>query len=191
MKPQPFKQGKKIEKHFIDSLIAYNSDVSFVRKATTEEDIEKHFDIVFKNNLTNKNFYVDTKSPSKYGDEYFWVEDRAVYQPNDFGKERLGSLHGNADWMAWEMSDHFLLARRAYLLSLMNTKVDKSNLILEISASRNPNKYLYKYRGRIRQNGEERGDRCSLFKVCDLDKKHYRKIPTLKSKSINFINELF
>lgn len=191
MNKQPYRQGKEIEKHFVDSLLAYNSNVSFVRTATKEEDVNQHFDIVFKNKLSQEIFRVDTKSPSKYGDNYFWVEDKAVYAPNNFGVERLGSLHGNADWMAWEMSDHFFLARRTYLLSLMETKVDKDNPILEISADSDPNKYLYKYRGRIRQNGEERGDRCSLFRVGDLNKKHFKKIPTTKIKRKSFINKLF
>ena len=94
--------------------------------------------------------------------------------------------------MAWKMSDHFLLVRRTYLLSLMNSKVDKANPILEISASSNPNKYLYKYRGRVDfKTKQERGDRCSLFMVQDLDKKHYRKIPIVGNRVQNFINSLF
>ena len=146
MNNHPFRDGKKIENEFVNSMLDYNKDVSFLRDSNKQEDINQHFDKVFKNNVNGKIFRVDTKSPSKYGDEYFWVEDKAVYSPNKFGVERLGSLHGDADWMAWKMSDHFLLVRRTYLLSLMNTKVDKTNPILEISASSNPNKYLYKYK---------------------------------------------
>ena len=114
----------------------------------------------------------------------------AVYAPNQFGVKRLGSIHGKADWMAWKMSNHFLMVRRTYLLSLMKTKVDKLNPILEFSASADPKKYLYKYRGRVDfKTKQERGDRCSLFRVQDLDEKHYRKIP--KPKTTNFINQLF
>mgnify|MGYP003973729873 CR=1 FL=1 len=190
MNKQPYKQGKKIESEFADALLAHSADISFLRDSEEREDIEEHFDKVFINNKTQKIFSVDSKSPSKYGDNYFWVEDMAVFAPNQLGATRLGSVHGKADWMAWKMSDHFLMVRRSYLLLLMKTKVDKSNPILEFSASADPKKYLYKYRGRVDYNTkEERGDRVSLFCVKDLNDKHYRKIPIQKTET--FINQLF
>lgn len=187
---QPFKEGKKREDRLVNDLIAHNSNIEYVRDSTKEEDIEKHFDKVIKNKKTNKIIKLDSKSPSLFGDKYFWVEDMAVYARNQHGKPRLGSIHGEADWMAWEMSDHWLMMRRTYLLQIMNTKVDKSNPIMEFSASKDPNIYLYKYRGRVDyKTKEERGDRCSLFFLDDLDSKHFSKIPRQKTKT--FINELF
>ena len=117
----------------------------------------------------------------------------AVFARNQYGKPRLGSIHGKADWMAWRMSDHFLLVRRTYLLHLMQTKVDKSAPLMEFKSRKDPNLYLYKYRGRVDyKTKRERGDRCSLFCVKDLNKKHFRKISITKEKETkNFINELF
>ena len=189
MSKQPYNDGKKREGRFVNDLLAYNSNLIFVRDATYDEDISKHFDKVLKNIVKNETFKVDVKSPSKYGDKYFWVEDYAVYAPDAIGVPRLGSIHGEADWMAWEMSNYWLFARRKYLLYLMNTKVDKSNPIIEPRAKGNLNKYLYKYRGRA-----DRGDRCSLFYEDDLDKKHYRKIPLImkeENKTENLFKEFF
>ena len=193
MRDQPFKYGKQIERDFAEALLSYNKDVTYVRDSDKDEDIDSHFDKVFKNTTNNKIFSVDVKSPSQYGDDYFWVEDMAVFARNQHGKPRLGSIHGKADWMAWKMSDHFLMVRRTYLLRLMQTKVDKSAPLMEFSAKKDPNLYLYKYRGRVDyKTKQERGDRCSLFCVHDLDEKHFRKIPILeKEETENFINELF
>jgi hypothetical protein len=181
---QPFKEGKKREDRFVNDLISHNSNIEYVRDSTEEEDIERHFDKILKNIEKDVTFKVDAKSPSKFGDKYFWVEDMAVYARNKYGIPRLGSIHGEADWMAWEMSDHWLMGRRTYLEHIMDAKVDKSNPIIEPRAKGGIDTYLYKLRGR-----EDRGDRCSLFFLDDLDKKHFRKIPKQKTKT--FINELF
>lgn len=189
---QPFKEGKKREGRFVNDLISHNSNVKYVRDSTKNEDIGKHFDKVFENIKKGATFKVDVKCPppKEFEDKYFWVEDMAVYARYQHGKPRRGSIHGEADWMAWEMSDHWLMIRRTHLLQIMNTKVDKSKPMMEFSSTKDPNKYLYKYRGRVdRVSKKERGDRCSVFSVDDLDKKHFRKIPKQKTKT--FINELF
>jgi len=189
MKKQPFKEGKEREYHLVNDLIAYNSDIEYVRDSTKQEDIDKHFDKIVKNTKTNQIIKLDAKSPSKFGDKYFWVEDMAVYARNKHGIPRLGSIHGEADWMAWEMSDHWLMGRRTYLEHIMDTKVDKSNPTIEPRAEKDIDAYLYKLRGR-----EDRGDKISLFCLDDLDQKHFRKIPKLphkKEKKKVKINELF
>lgn len=186
---QPLKEGKEREYHFVNDLISHNSNIEYVRDSTEEEDIEKHFDKVLKNIEKNVTFKVDIKAPSKWGDKYFWAEDMAVYARNKYGIPRLGSIHGEADWMAWEMLDHWLMGRRTYLEHIMDTKVDKANPIIEPKIKKGINDYLYRLRGR-----EDRGDRISLFCLDDLDKKHFRKIPKLpyeKEKKKVKINELF
>jgi len=192
MKKQPFQEGKEREYRFVNDLIAHNRNIEYVRDSTKEEDINKHFDKVLENIEKGLTFKVDVKCPppKEFEDKYFWVEDMAVYAPNKYGIPRLGSIHGEADWMAWEMSDHWLMVRRTHLLQIMDTKVDKSKPIMEFSSIKDPNIYLYKYRGRVDyKSKKERGDRCSLFSVDDLGKKHFRKIPKQKTKT--FINELF
>ena len=71
MRDKPYEHGKKVEREFTQALLRHNVNIDYVRDSNKDEDIDSHFDKVFKNTTNNKIFSVDVKSASQYGDDYF------------------------------------------------------------------------------------------------------------------------
>lgn len=133
---------------------------SNARRATKEEDMYQHFDIIgdFKG---SKNVMVDVKSikrvlrgDSEPNEKYHWVETQNV-------RGDVGWLYGKADYIAFETLDNFLFVDRTILVEyikqipipevLPNTPEKREDIRL--------NKY-YQRRGRL--------DTIILVKTSDL-----------------------
>tara|TARA_Y100000361_G_scaffold144418_1_gene152469 strand:+ start:332 stop:1042 length:711 start_codon:yes stop_codon:yes gene_type:complete len=220
----PYQKGKLSEYLLQRTLRHHNEDVVLYRNATPEEDKEKHFDKVFRNHDTDHFFSTDIKSGfQKFGKnyrDYIIAEDEAVFEKylkkpngkhiyknnekvidpkylNGEAEKRTGSIHGEADWLAWDMIEYFILIRRLFVEDHFDANVDRNERFLEYSFGTNPDYYINKYRGRKEKiNGKdvERGDSVSVFKLKDLGEKNYVVKEVPPSKRIewqdDYVNEL-
>jgi hypothetical protein len=127
-----FNGGKEVEKKFI-STIEKEKYWENVREANIEEDTGLHFDLIVKAKYHDghtKDFKVDVKSMKKFNrqdeqiqDEWIWVEFKNVY-----GKS--GWLYGEADLIAFEVKEGFLLVKRDDLLALAEKVVDRKTKVI-------------------------------------------------------------
>ena len=119
-------EGNNGEKRFKRIIESFGL---LVREASFKENVHQHIDFFIKGNKNSETldrfqFSVDVKarkrksrSSDEYDDEYTWVEFKNVQ-----GKK--GWLYGEADKIAFEVDEGFLMVDRGELVKWCEEKVD-------------------------------------------------------------------
>lgn len=160
-----FDRGSKSEDNWVALM---QSRGNKVKKATFEQDTKLHIDFWITNKLGNT-YSVDIKSPKKYtrlgavlSDEV-WVEYKNVIGKN-------GWLLGKADFIAFELSQVFLMVKRVDLKNLCDKLI---NINIKAVSSE---KALYK-RWTRPENPKEISARIKIHDIKDnIEYIEYKKI---------------
>jgi len=98
-----------------------------VRKSSLSEDRHKHIDFFleqdrFKYSVDVKARKKTTRGDVKVNDEWTWIEFKNVLG-------RKGWLYGEADYIAFERADDFLMINRENLVKFCEDKVDLETMV--------------------------------------------------------------
>ncbi len=98
-----------------------------VRKSSLSEDRYKHIDFFleqdhFKYSVDVKARKKTTRGDVKVNDEWTWIEFKNVLG-------RKGWLYGDADYIAFERADDFLMVNRENLVKFCEDKVDLETMV--------------------------------------------------------------
>lgn len=98
-----------------------------VRKSSLSEDRHKHIDFFleqdhFKYSVDVKARKKTTRGDVKVNDEWTWIEFKNVLG-------RKGWLYGEADYIAFERADDFLMVNRENLVKFCEDKVDLKTMV--------------------------------------------------------------
>lgn len=165
------KEGKIKEKRFIEDF-SNNFTVNEVIISTTSEDILGHFDVTL-NNLkydvkSLKRIKRDDPQPNE---QYHWLEIKNVH-----GKK--GSLYGDADFLAFETNDFWVVVDIIKVQNFVSKNVNKVYV-------NNQDEALYCLYRR-----SERNDVLTLVKTIDLMSIAAHIIPKLeKNRITHFIGD--
>lgn len=145
--------GQSAESLFAKSAIKHGW---VVVPASEESNINEHFDYIMSRDKKSLKVEVKSRKRMRRGDpelqdEYLWVEIHGV-RKND-----QGWLYGDADLIAFEMTNSFRLVRRADLARLIGRLVDFNEMV------DTPKDALYKLYSR-----RDRHDLLAMIKTDDL-----------------------
>ena len=145
--------GQSAESLFAKSAIKHGW---VVVPPSEESNMDEHFDYIMSKDKKSLKVEVKSRKRRRRGDqdvqdEYVWVEIHGV-RKND-----QGWLYGNADLIAFEMTNSFRLIRRVDLAKLVGKLVDFNAMVEK------PKDALYKLYSR-----RDRNDLLTMIKTDDL-----------------------
>jgi hypothetical protein len=108
--------GENAENCLFDILLNLNYNP---RKANFNENVRKHFDIVYT--CRGKEIKVDVKASKKRNRKDDNVDNSIVWIELKNVKGNNGWLHGEADYIAFEQDTHFLFIKRSDLAEFVKT----------------------------------------------------------------------
>lgn len=159
------KQGKSKETDFTQILITQFGGT--VRKASKEEDMYNHIDLIWEYN--NKVFSFDVKSAKKNNRadntpnyDINWIELTNV-------RGNIGWLYGKADYIAFECEVDWLICRRTDLIKFIDSKVISKQIL--------KSKELYTYYQRD-------GRQDIIVKVLNIDLRNIARMIFNKSEKV-------
>lgn len=157
--------GGKAEDNFRITMANRGHEVT-----PTERELQiRHVDF-----LLDKKTKVEVKSSKRIArgdtgsnDQFIWAEISSIY----YKEGKNGWLYGDADIIAFENGDNFIIVRRVDLVALVETICDLKTFV------KKPAEALYKSYRRWDRPTEH----VTLIRVSDLDKIDHKKIPKMLS----------